>query len=150
MEEYDTSPLLYDDPMFPMHIISGGGSIQPYGWHKDLEIKLIRSNKLYITIDSQLLVGNQNEIFFINPYQIHAVPSINGVDQQYELIMIDLNFFSLIGVHSLSLEKIFLEDHICFNNHLDNPLLYEILLTFETGKFLLPSPVALRYRPFVI
>lgn len=128
METLETHRPAYQDNEFPVIVMPNIASgAQPNGWHEDLEIKLIRSDKLYISIDSQIHLGKPNEIFLINPYQIHSVPHISGIDMRYDLIMIRLDFFSITGIHAISLRKIFMEDHICFNNHITNPHLIDIL-----------------------
>ncbi len=126
----DTSQIkspVYDNADFPLLIFQGDSGVRPSGWHEDLEIKINRSDKLYITLDSEILCGNKDEIFFINPYQIHTSPNTLGGKNEYDLIMLSLDFFSITGVQSISLRKIFMEDHIRFNNHITNPFLTEIL-----------------------
>ena len=128
MDTLDMRRPIYEDSDFPVIVIPGDSNgCQPTGWHEDLEIKVIRSDKLYISLESQILTGLKNEIFLINPYQMHSVPNINGIDLEYILIMISLDFFSVTGIHSISLRKIFMEDHIRFNNHITNPHLSAIL-----------------------
>ncbi|MBR4960483.1 MAG: AraC family transcriptional regulator [Clostridia bacterium] len=121
------SPPVYEDRDFPIVVEQRYYREVPDGWHEDLEIKISRSDRILIALDSQILTAQNNTIFFINPYQIHSVPNITGMDMNYDLIMINLDFFSVTGVHSISLRKIFMEDHIRFNNHLKNPRLTEIL-----------------------
>ena len=67
----DTSQIkspVYDNADFPLLILQGDSGVRPSGWHEDLEIKINRSDKLYITLDSEILCGNKDEFFFINPY----------------------------------------------------------------------------------
>ena len=117
----------YADPEFPILVERGASGVRPSGWHEDLEIKINRSDKLYITLEAEVLCGNRDEIFFIHPYQIHTAPNIAGINKDYDCIMISPDFFSVCGIHSISLRKLLLEDHTRFNNHIRNPLLTEIL-----------------------
>ena len=117
----------YIDPEFPILVERGASGVRPSGWHEDLEIKINRADKLYITLESEVLCGNPGEIFFINPYQIHTAPNIAGINKDYDCIMISPDFFSVCGIRSLSLRKLLLEDHIRFNNHVKNPHLTRIL-----------------------
>ena len=121
------SPPVYEDKDFPIVVEPRCISEVPNGWHEDLEIKINRSDRILIALDSQILTAENDTFFFINPFQIHSVPNITGMDMNYDLIMISLDFFSVTGIHSISLRKIFMEDHIRFNNHLKNPRLTEIL-----------------------
>lgn len=127
MSTTEITHLTYEDPDFPIYVMRGASGVHPSGWHEDLEIKINRSDKLYITLDSEVLCGNQGEIFFINPYQIHTAPNIPGINKDYDCIMISPDFFSMCGIHSLSLRKILLEDHTRFRNHITNPYLTELL-----------------------
>lgn len=121
MDTFDTKRPVYENTDYPMLVQPGGTNAYPSGWHEDLEIKIIRSDKMYIALDSQILDGSKGELFFINPYQIHSTPHIIGNRNEYDLLMISLDFFSLTGIYSISLRKIFIEDHIRFNNHITNP-----------------------------
>ena len=127
METSDIARPVYEDPAFPMLVMQGASGVYPSGWHEDLEIKINRSDKLYITLDSEVLCGNTDEIFFINPYQIHTSPNLSGINKEYDCIMLSLDFFAAAGIHSLSLRKIFTEDRIRLNNHLTDPALTAIL-----------------------
>lgn len=117
----------YENPAFPLLIKQGTFGESSSGWHEDIEIKLIRSDKLYITSDANLFCGQKDEFFFINPYQVHTSPNTFGNINEYALIMICPDFFYTTGVHALSLRKLFMEDQIRLNNHIKNPYLTEIL-----------------------
>lgn len=44
-----------------------------YHWHKETEIIYIEYGEVILTVDGSTLVGKANEIFFINPNQLHQV-----------------------------------------------------------------------------
>ena len=117
----------YTDSEFPILVERGASGVRPSGLHEDLEIKINRADKLYITLESEILCGNPGEIFFINPYQLHTAPNIAGINKDYDCIMISPDFFSACGNRSLSLRKLFFEDHTRFNNHIQNPQLTALL-----------------------
>lgn len=53
-----------------------------YHWHKETEIIYIEQGEVIITIDGSTIVGKENEIFFINPHQLHQV-MIEKEDSRY-------------------------------------------------------------------
>jgi len=120
----------YEDASFPMCIqrhISAGASGQPGCWHEDLEFKLVAAGTTIAVIDSEILAAHTDEILFMNPYQIHSLPVVEGNDRRYYLFMMHLDFFQKTGIHSLDLRKIFMKDHLRIRSHIRNPRLTEIL-----------------------
>lgn len=123
-------PPQYANDSFPLRILRWAFSSvgeQPACWHEDLEFKLIASGTTIAVIDSENIVAVQDEILFVNPYQIHSLPIVEYSDRQYYLFMLSLDFFQKLGIPSFDLRKIFMEDKIRIRNHIRNPKLTEIL-----------------------
>jgi len=117
-------PPVYDKGDFPIEVVLRQDSrtkITPGCWHEDLEIKYIRSGRGVVLIDSQVVTAQAGEIFFMNPYQIHSVPKLEGNDAIYDLVMIGLDFFVKSGEESFDLRSLFLQNRIRFRNHIQNP-----------------------------
>ena len=118
------APPYYQDPSFPFHLTQHMPSVeQPSCWHEDLEMKLVCAREITVVIDNKILTAQKDEIIFVNPYQIHSMPVLEGSDHFYHLYMMDLNFFQKCGIHSLNLRQIFMQNHIQIHNHIKNPRL---------------------------
>lgn len=123
-------PPVYDKGDFPIEVIVEQDSrtkITPGCWHEDLEIKYIRSGTAVVLIDSQVVTARAGEVFFMNPYQIHSVPQVEGNDAIYDLIMIGLDFFVKSGDDSFDLRSLFMKNRIRFRNHIVNPRVSQVL-----------------------
>ncbi len=123
-------PPKYEDAAFPISIFPYTGvryMPQPSCWHEDLEIKLIHEGKTIVNIDSALLTACTDEMIFVNPYQIHSMPMLEGNDRMYSLFMVNLDFFQACGIQSLNLRKVFLQQNIRIRSHIQNRRLAEIL-----------------------
>ncbi|MBQ7983618.1 MAG: helix-turn-helix transcriptional regulator [Clostridia bacterium] len=120
----------YADPSFLLgivHYTAQGTGPQPSCWHEDLEIKLIRTGQTTVIIDSDIITAKEDEILFVNPYQIHSMPKIEGNDMLYDLFMIHPDFFQSSGIQSLNLRKVFNQSRCRIRNHIRNPRLSGIL-----------------------
>ena len=123
-------PPKYDNLSLPISIhrcIFAPVPEQTYCWHEDLEFKLIHKGSTIAVIDSKVVKADEDEILFINPYQIHSLPEIIENTRLYNLFMMHLDFFQIAGIQSFDLRKIFMEDRILIRNHIKNPQLTEIL-----------------------
>ena len=100
---------------------------QPSCWHEDIEIKLIVSGTTIIVVDSEIITAVEDEILFINPYQIHSMPAVEGNEKRYNMFTLPLDFFHRAGIQILDLRKIFMHDKIRIRNHIRNPRLTKIL-----------------------
>lgn len=122
-------PPKYADTSFPVtiHHVDYINSSQPSCWHEDLEIKLITKGKTIVIIDSEIIEARQGEIIFINPYQIHSMPMLDGNDMIYDIFMVNLDFFQKSGIRSMNLRSIFSQNKHRINNHIINPRLSDIL-----------------------
>lgn len=124
-------PPKYDDASVPTKIIrciDTPAVGQPGCWHEDIEIKLIHTETTVAVIDSEIFTAKEDEILFVNPYQIHSLPTIGeSCRPVYSLFMMHLDFFQISGIQSLNLRKIFMEDRVQVRNHIKNPRLTGIL-----------------------
>ena len=129
MEVGGMIPPKYTDISFPVTIHHSGfaNTSQPSCWHEDLEIKLVSHGKTIVIIDSEIIEAHRDEIIFMNPYQIHSMPMLDGNDMIYDIFMIDLDFFQKSGIKSLNLREIFSQNRCRINNHIKNPRLSDIL-----------------------
>jgi len=135
-------PPVYHDLSFPLIIHSpdvSGSATTSSCWHEDLEWKLIYSGKTTALIESHYVTAEKDEIIFMNPYQMHSMPALEGNNRQYYLFMLDLDFFRKTGVSSLDLRKLFMQNRIQIHNHIRNPRLTEILRRIIHAYF---SPVS--------
>lgn len=65
-----------------------------YHWHPEMEILLIESGKLSITIETQEYIGVSGDIFFINQGLLHTIYAQPGENTAYNAIVFDLSFLS--------------------------------------------------------
>ncbi len=124
-------PPKYDNASNPIKIIrciDTPALGQPGCWHEDIEIKLVHTETTIAVIDSEIFTAKEDEILFVNPYQIHSLPAIGESNGRfYSLFMMHLDFFQMSKIQSFDLRKIFMEDRIQIKNHIKNPQLTEIL-----------------------
>lgn len=97
-------------------------------WHETLELKLVISGHVTMMIDTETVTAAAGEIICINPFEVHSNLLVDNEPGSYHLLMMDLDFFSAVGVDILDLRTELLEKQLRFRNLIKNPRAAEILL----------------------
>ena len=97
-------------------------------WHEILELKLVVSGHVTMMIDTQTVTAAAGEIICINPFEVHSNLLVDNAPGSYHLLMLDLDFFSAVGVDILDLRTELLDKQLRFRNLIKNPRGAEILL----------------------
>lgn len=96
-------------------------------WHEILECKLVTQGSVTMMIDTGTVTAGPGDIIFINPYEVHSNLIMNGEAGAYHLIMLDLDYFRMVGAGMLDLRGLFLDERIRFRNLIRNPAAADIL-----------------------
>ena len=96
-------------------------------WHEILELKLVISDSVTMMIDTETVTAEAGEIIFINPYEVHSNLMVEGKSGYYHLFMLDLDFFSAVGIEALDLRSLLLDNRVRFHNLIKNPRTADIL-----------------------
>lgn len=96
-------------------------------WHEILELKVVVSGSVTMMIDTESVTAAEGDIICINPYEVHSNLFVEGDGGTYHLFMLDLDFFSTLGIDSIDLRALLLDQQIRFRNLINNPRAAAIL-----------------------
>lgn len=99
-------------------------------WHEILEIKLVLSGSVTMMIDTETVTAGPGDIIIVNPHEVHSNLMIDGQWGTYHLFMLDLDFFRTVGIDSIDLRALLLDQQIRFRNLIQNPRAAKILGRF--------------------
>lgn len=121
MYDIEKDEITFKDKTFPIMVSSGKSVMGMYSrFHEEIEIKYVNSGQLTVMVDTKAVTAEEDEIIFINPYEVHSNLHIDGSDGLYDLVMLDLDFFNNVGVGSIDLRKLISEKRVYFKNHIKN------------------------------
>lgn len=123
--------IVFSQKDFPLKFSPGKSNTAVVSlWHEILECKLVLSGKVTMMIDTQTVTAGAGEIIIINPYEVHSNLCVDGQPGEYHLLMLDLDFFSAVGIDAIDLRSLLLDKQIRFRNLIQNPRAAEILRRF--------------------
>lgn len=97
-------------------------------WHEILELKVVVSGSVTMMIDTETVTAAPGEVICINPFEVHSNVLVDNAVGTYHLFMLDLDFFNAVGVDTLDLRSMLLDQQLRFRNLIKNPRAAEILL----------------------
>ena len=77
----------------------------PVHWHDELEIIYIKIGKLHVKIGETDLDGEEGDIFFVNPRELHLMSSPDG-EVEYYTILFPIEFISFQSMDELETDLI--------------------------------------------
>ena len=96
-------------------------------WHEILELKVVISGSVTMMIDTETVTADTGDIICINPFEVHSNLLVDNHVGTYHLFMLDLDFFHAVGVDTLDLRSMLLDQQLRFRNLIKNPRAAEIL-----------------------
>jgi len=128
MYDVERDEIPFKDIKYPFLVSCGKTVTGMYSrFHEEVEIKFVNSGRLTAMIDTKTVTAEEDEIIFINPYEVHSNIYIDDEMGIYDLFMVGLDFFELAGVGGVDLRKFFFEKQLSFKNRIKNDRAAEVM-----------------------
>ncbi len=141
MYDIERDEIVFKDKTFPVVISTGKAVTGMFSrFHEEIEIKCVREGQITVMVDTKAVTATENEIIFVNPYEVHSNLNVDDEYGSYDLFMLSIDFFEESGIGGIDLRKLFAEEQIRFKNLIKNQRAVDVIkkisaCSAENGEF---------------